>query len=407
MLKKSLAMKLFDAFSIQRWNEKIRPVELVEMDKTAHKMILAWCLGRCEEDAGRSVNWERLVSGGIFELMRRIVISDIKSPIYNRIREEHPEVFQELNDWAYRQMETHLDDEDIRKEFRAYLLDEDYLDPHTRLVLDAAHHYATYWEFRIIRQTNPGGYQIEEIHTSLLNRMEPYLDLTGMRRLMTSHPLSDFVDLCGQLRFQIRWGQTPRIPRTSVLGHMMLVACFAWFFSRELKSCGRRVRNNFFGGLFHDLPEAVTRDIISPVKSSVERLPAVIEDIEKQLAEKEIFGLLPENWKPQLTYFIQDEFASKAFRLDNGQRTAITTSSEEINRSFNHDLHDPYDGELVRVSDHLAAYLEAYMSSQYGICSESIVNGLRIRDKYAGQTVAGIDIGKIYDEFEHEQPVKK
>lgn len=398
MLKKSLAIRLFDAFSIQRWNEKIRPVELVEMDKTAHKMILAWCLGRCEEDAGRSVNWERLVSGGIFELLRRIVISDIKSPIYNRIREEHPDVFREWNEWIFRQMADHLDDEDVRREFKAYLLDEAYLDPHTRLVLDAAHHYATYWEFRIIRQTNPGGFQIEDIHTSLMNRMEPYLDLAGMRRLVTSHSLADFIDLCGQLRFQVRWGQTPRIPRTSVLGHMMLVACFAWFFSRELRACPRRIYNNFFGGLFHDLPEAVTRDIISPVKRSVDRLPAVIETIEKQLAEKEIFGLLPSNWKPELAYFIQDEFGSKV-RGGGADQTPRSMRSEEISRACNSNEFDPYDGEIVEIADKLAAYLEAYMSSQYGIRSEAIDKGLGISKAYQGKVVAGIDIGGLYAEF--------
>ncbi len=398
MLTRSLAIKLFEAFSIQRWNEKIRPVELVEMDKTAHKMILAWCLGRCEEDAGRTVDWAKLVSGGIFELLRRIVISDIKSPIYNRIREEHPDVFREWNEWTCRQMEAHLGEGPIREEFRAYLLDKDYFDPHTRLVLDAAHHYATYWEFRIIRQTNPGGYQIEEINTSLLNRMEPYLDLAGMRRLVTNHPLSDFIDLCGQLRFQIRWGQTPRIPRTSVLGHMMLVACLAWFFSREIGACPRRIRNNFFGGLFHDLPEAVTRDIISPVKRSVDRLPAVIETIEKQLAEKEIFGLLPPTWKPELAYYIQDEFASKV-RRSEGERLHEAVGSEEISRSCNTDEHDPYDGQIVELSDKFAAFMEAYMSANYGIRSEAIETGLKIRDKYVGRTMAGIDIGKLYAEF--------
>lgn len=296
-------------------------------------------------------------------------------------------------------MATHLGDGPIREEFRAYLLDEKHLDAHTRLVLDAAHHYATYWEFRIIRQTNPDGYQIEEINTSLMNRMEPYLDLVGMRRLVTSHPLSDFIDLCGQLRFQIRWGQTPRIPRTSVLGHMMLVACLAWFFSRELNACPRRIYNNFFGGLFHDLPEAVTRDIISPVKRSVDRLPAVIEDMEKQLAEKEIFGLLPPSWKPELAYFIQDEFACKARNPASGERLPGPISSEEISRACNTDGHDPYDGQIVELADKLAAFMEAYMSDRYGIRSEAIETGLKIRDKYLGQSIAGINIGRLYSEF--------
>jgi putative hydrolase of HD superfamily len=37
-------MKLFEGFSIKRWNDQISPVELVEMDKNAHKMAIAYCL---------------------------------------------------------------------------------------------------------------------------------------------------------------------------------------------------------------------------------------------------------------------------------------------------------------------------------------------------------------------------
>lgn len=75
--------------------------------------------------------------------------------------------------------------------------------------------------------------------------------------------LARFANLCGQLRFQIRWTQAPRIPATSVLGHMFIVATFAYFFSLSVDACTARANNNFFCGLFHDLPELLTRDIIS------------------------------------------------------------------------------------------------------------------------------------------------
>ena len=396
MLKKSLAIELFKAFSIQRWNERARPVELVEMDKTAHKMIIAWCLGRMEEDHGRTVDWQRLIKGGIFELLRRITISDIKSPIFRRIREEHPEVFRRLNEWVMRQMDPHLEDAGLREEFREYLLSDRYLDPLTRQVLDAAHHYASYCELQVVRAANPGGYQMEDIQRELLERMEPFLDLRGMRKLITRQKLADFVDLCGQLRFQIRWGQTPRIPRTSVLGHMMLVACFSFFLTRELNACDRRQYNNFFGALFHDLPEAVTRDIISPVKRSVPEMEQIIGKIEKELAEGEIFGLLPPKWSAELAYFTQNEFSSKIMR--NGEATP--KSSEEITARYNRDEFNPYDGEVVQAVDHLAAYLEAHQSRQHGITSSSIEEGLRYKTTYmARETVAGLRVGTIYADF--------
>ena len=49
-IRKGLILKLFSGANIQRWNDKIRPVELTELDKQAHKMIIAYVLGKYEEN---------------------------------------------------------------------------------------------------------------------------------------------------------------------------------------------------------------------------------------------------------------------------------------------------------------------------------------------------------------------
>jgi len=72
----------------------------------------------------------------------------------------------------------------------------------------------------------------------------------------------------------------------------MLVATISYLLSLELKVCDKRLFNNFFGGLFHDLLEVVTRDIISPVKRSSEKLDNLVTELEQQLAEKELFPFL-------------------------------------------------------------------------------------------------------------------
>ena len=35
MLTKSLVLKIFEGFSIERWNDLVRPFDMIEMDKAA------------------------------------------------------------------------------------------------------------------------------------------------------------------------------------------------------------------------------------------------------------------------------------------------------------------------------------------------------------------------------------
>jgi putative hydrolase of HD superfamily len=75
----------------------------------------------------------------------------------------------------------------------------------------------------------------------------------------------------------------------------MMVAVLTYMVTRELDSaaCEKRIRNNFYGALFHDLPEALTRDIISPVKGIDNSLKELISDIEQELIENMIYPILP------------------------------------------------------------------------------------------------------------------
>ena len=80
MIRKSLLLRLFDSAYMQRWNDKIRPLELVELDKQGHKMIITYVLGKYEEKKG-DFSWIEIIEGGIFELLQRIVITDLKPTI--------------------------------------------------------------------------------------------------------------------------------------------------------------------------------------------------------------------------------------------------------------------------------------------------------------------------------------
>ena len=95
MVVKDFIIKVLDAASMQRWNDKIRPVDLRELDKQAHKMIIAYFLAKFEESRNE-FNWLEIIDGGLFEFLQRLVITDLKPQIFDRIKQDRKK-YKELN----------------------------------------------------------------------------------------------------------------------------------------------------------------------------------------------------------------------------------------------------------------------------------------------------------------------
>jgi len=395
LIRKALLLKIFNAAYMQRWNDKVRPVELVELDKQAHKMIIAYFLGKFEESQ-QGFDWVEVIEGGLFELLQRLVITDLKPPIFYKIKADKAK-YRKLNDWVFKEVQPAISPlgKDFSKRFRDYFSasDEDL----NRRVLNAAHYYATKWEFDIVERANPGGYEIASIKESLARKQEGYSDLSGMAGLRNNAGYRNFLDLCGQLRFQTRWSNLHRVPKTSVIGHSLFVALLSYLFSIQVNACRRRRINNYFTGLFHDLPEVLTRDIISPVKKSVEGLDELIKEYEKEQMDKEVYGLIPPEWHKDIRMFTEDEFTGIAHV--KGRRRRVP--SAEISEKYNEDVFNPRDGELVKAADSLAAFIEADVAIKNGSYSPEFQEAkMAFRDMYGRANIAGINFGEIYADFD-------
>lgn len=397
MLTKNFIEFLYEAAHIQRWNDHIRPGGFTELDKQAHKMMILYVLARHEEDDhGAKLNWRVLIEGGIFEFLHRNVLTDIKPPVFHELMRVHGD---KLNKWVFDELKRRIPDIDagFMQKMGQYFGDVSYYSREKKL-LRAAHYLATQWEFEKIYHFNQGIYGIEETKQAIESEVEDHFDLAGVQKLALKGKSSKFIDLVGQLRFQKRWAQSPRVPETSVMGHVLLVAIMAYFCAVQLKASDERIVGDFLCGLFHDLPEVLTRDIISPVKRSVEGLDELIKKIEeRQIAEK-ILPLLPYSWHKDIIYYTQNEFADKVI-IDGRE---VITTAEKINQEYNEDGcgYHPIDGSMLKGCDNLAAFVEAWLSRRYGITSKHLEEAEQaIREQYAGRIVGGIDFGSIYQEF--------
>ena len=405
MLTQKFALKIFEGFSIQRWTDLIRPFDIVEMDKAGEKMVLAYIIGKCEEQKGVFVDWIWMIYASLFDILKKIALCDIKAPIQQILKKDYASEYLRLNEWILNQYKPLIDDSALFSQFtiyegqRAGTFDIPEKSRAAERILSAANKFATMRELQMLSVVNEPE-RLEKINKELLADLQGYLDLTGLQLLMTRQKSYDFIMKIEQLRFQTRWNQTPRVPKTSVLGHCFFVAVITLLLCRQSgqKMCEKRLINNYFSALFHDLPEAVTRDIISPVKQATDELPSIVKRIEDEIVNKELVPLMEPYFSDELMYFTSDEFSN---RIKDKKGNAEVVSWEDLNGKYNQDDFSPVDGRTVRIADHLSALLEADSSIKHGITSSHLEYGRNsmISHYKPGKTINGIDVGKLFREI--------
>ena len=346
----------FNSANMNRWNDHMRPVDLTELDKQAHKAAIAWVLAKFEESAGRTIVWRRVIEHTMFSFIQRAVLTDLKPQVFHRIASEKR---GPVNDYVLSEFDRLVPDPDagFRARFAEYL--DDPKSTPEDAVIRAAHYLATRWEFNLIYDSNRSLYGIEQTRREINEQIEQHTDLVGVREIMATEETFDFIDLIGQLRFQQRWARTPRIPKTTVLGHSLMVADMMYLHDLDSGASDREVYNDFYSGLFHDLPEVLTKDVISPIKENVSGLAAILEEYEHDLVESTIMPLLKEEWRDGFRHMVYEPFTDVDLP-GFGRR----------------------NGTDLKACDLMAAYMEANISRRYGISSNTLLEGERgIRDK--------------------------
>lgn len=384
MIRKNLLQLIFSGACLWRWNDKLRPIELSEIEKQAHKMLIACALWNesCKNNHdNQACNLAtKIIEGALFDYLYRLVITDIKPPVFYKIRQKREHyyklteyvlktlapVLQPLGSFWNRMQDWHLNKIDQTS------LEKD--------ILNVSHLYASRWEFNLIKPFNKFDEELDAIENSFTTGLNQYIALPGVNELLSpDHALSRFGNLCGQLRFQVRWTQTPRMPATSVLGHMFIVAVCSYFFSLSNGCCNQRSNNNFFCGLFHDFPEVLTRDIISPVKQSYSGLSKLIKEYENEELERRVLEPLRiagmTRFVERISWYLGLKAGSEFKESCQKENRVIVLDSMEELDHYNKNEFDPKDGSLIKTCDLLAAFLEAHNSIRNGASSPELVEG--------------------------------
>lgn len=424
--------RLFEGYFIRRWNDNIHPIPLVEMDRHGHRMMVAFLMGRMEEARGVSVDWTHLVAGGTFHLLRKIVFSDLKPAVSSRLYKNKPEVLVRMNRHVIQEVSRFLDPQSVR--LLDLFLHQDpevtypsHVRTHTFRLLRCASKFVTLREFELLKKVNPDTEEMHRIEEEIHSELHAFSDLPALHTFLLARPMARFNHVLEKLRYQQRWSQTYKMPPTSVMGHSVYVATLTWMFLNHIfhqKGLMYGMDNpppvvtiTYFAALFHDLAEAVTRDIVRPVKEwfvsvlrdrkGVEALGEqdqasydAIKAIEAELLQEALDLVAQEGYpelRDQLEYFSLEEFANKR-RTPAGMEVGV---EEEVLLSSPLEAW-PVWGRVVELADNLAAFVEAQQSVEMGIRPASLLRALTsLRNHLLAQAergelvFAGVDLGEM------------
>lgn len=382
LISRKFVEQLFKTSTIQRWTDHVRPFDLTALGKHAHMVTIAWVVGRRSETEANDlwhIDWDYLIRGSLYEVLRVSVLTDIKSPVLDQIRSDTErwtkvndavakklrEALPAMPDWFFKDMDDYFADKHSSPErWNSYW------------VLRAASALATAWEFRLVEHANPFLDDLTETKKSVEAGVRKYQYIPAVLDIYENrNDLGRFCDLCGRLRFQLRWSQTPILPLRPVLDHELIVAFLAYGCitdsETELGSKDMWKRYHaFFGAMFHDLPEVLTRDIISPVKGIEGGIIGdIVSVIEEEWFTKTFEPILPKRLYYELRFFALEEFQQKKWPPDNWPTYLQSLDEGRVDTD--------HPGPVIESCDKFAAFMEAFFSFSFGIKSKNLHSALR------------------------------
>jgi len=294
--------------NLRRWTEFITEGKYDEISKQSLNCAISFVLASEAESKGQSIIWERFPKIALYRAFQKAYV--------NYDTPEH--ILKEICDLGNIQFEKAFGE--VTSETITKLTDEEF----TKWVSDgcgtveeeiykAATKIGTFLELKELQHHMNGEFarKYDEIVKSMLH----YQHIPGFEYV--SDVDGDYFKIFkafSRLRNQNRWAAYSYLVDCSVLGHLFDTAVFAYLMSLEKGDTEEKATKCFFMGIFHDIPEAFTRDIPSPIKDKIPGFRELTEKYELQMMEKHVYPLLSENVVKNLKEVMFEEANNLKFK---------------------------------------------------------------------------------------------
>lgn len=267
--------------NLHRWTSLISEGKYNELAKQALNCLVSFILAtEYETRENVRLDWNAFPKIALFRAYQKVFVNyDIPENILHEICR-----MGEIPEGSFVQVTKEIIEEKTSSDFADWLFQG--CGTTEEKIYRAATKIATHIELRDIRQKINGDY--DDKYDELVRSSEKYEKIPGFLELKEGLAF-DVLRNVSHLRNQNRWAAYSYQSDCSVLGHLFDTAVFAYLMSFEKGYKEEIATKNFFMGIFHDVPEAFTMDIPSPIKDKIPGFRQLTEAYELRVMEEKFY----------------------------------------------------------------------------------------------------------------------
>lgn len=284
------------------------------MDNLGFVIHVALFLSYLEEKKWKKVDKLFLIKRLIFASFNRLVLADINSGTREYILSLDKEIFKKLEDKALEKILEFDGSEVIKQDIKETL--EDNSKELELLIIEAAKKYAWWRECTINSRVYCEVY--EKTLSVIINELgQTRSKLDSLDELLSNQSYEKYLSHVRGLSHSFRWIQENRQFPVSVMSHLVYVTFISyviWTIENDHWS-DLDIEELLLKSIYHDIPEAITGDIITPTKRAISGFVEILEEVELKMMEDYMFDYVPEDYKKQISTYIFAPFDDELWKI--------------------------------------------------------------------------------------------
>ncbi len=351
MVGNTLRLMLTRGLSMIRWNNFPRVVDVKQMDNVGATLHTALFLAYQESQIqGESIDRLYLMKKCIFSSFADLILSDINSGTKAYIKKEDEAIFNELYAKAYEYFLHNEAPEVLRQDFRQTMQASDKQREDT--IFLAAKKYLGFVEASTNARVFPEMYEVplDDIKKDLVLFTS---ELPSLKELLENENHQKYLSHIYRLSYSMRWNQYQRTAPISVMSHKVIVAYISYIIGVIGNEHGEQndIENMLLRAIYHDVPEVITGDIITPTKKAVPGFVELLEKVEESMMNDYLFDFISPEYKQFLTPYILHPFEGElGKKVKYADIFSALIEAKIEDRAGNHFFHEKYQTILAHVS---------------------------------------------------------
>lgn len=339
--------------SIKRWSNFPRIEDINPLDNTWYVIQVALFLAYLEEKHGKkTVDKEYIIKRVMFDLFKALVLSDINSWTRDYISNVDSEIMTKLEKRVEEYLFSFEGWDFIKEDMKKTLWATDKK-LENEIIL-AAKKFAWYNECLVNSRVFLFTYDVA------MDQIQDYFEknkskLTCLKQLVNNDDYKKYLWHIRRLSHCKRWSGRKRNYDVSVMAHLVMVTFISyvlWNLENLEWWAEYDIHKLMLRSLYHDIPEAITWDIITPTKKAIPWFSKVLEEVEKKMMNDYFFVYVWDDYKKIITEFMLNPFFWKEWELAKKADIISAMFEAKIERdTWNPEFNNIYRNIKKQVND--------------------------------------------------------